>query len=148
MAREDADDRSIADLIKQLSEQTQTLVRDEIRLAMLELRDKAKKAGVGAGLFGASGLIALFGVATLIAAVVLALATFLEAWLAALIVAVVLLAVAGLLALTGKREIQEASPPIPEEAMQSTKEDVEAVKAHVARRADADAQPRTGTVRR
>jgi len=145
MAGEDPNDRSVAELLKQLSEQTQTLVRDEIQLALLELKDKGKKAGLGAGLFGASGMIALFGVATLIAALVLALATAVDAWLAALIVAVVLLGLAGLLALTGKREIEEAIPPVPQEALASTKDDVEVVKEHVAHRSDPDAHRRTET---
>jgi uncharacterized protein YacL len=148
MSRAEPDDRSTADLIKQLSEQTQTLVRDEIQLAMLELRDKGRKAGIGAGLFGAGGLIALYGVGTLIVAVVLVLATFLDAWLAALIVAVALLALAGVLALTGKREIGEAGPLLPQEAVQSTKQDVETVKQHAAQRADSNAGPGTGTVHR
>lgn len=145
MAGEDPNDRSVAELLKQLSQQTQTLVRDEIQLALLELKDKGKKAGLGAGLFGASGMIALFGVATLIAALVLALATAVDAWLAALIVAVVLLALAGLLALTGKREIEEAIPPVPQEALASTKDDVEVVKEHVAHRSDPDAHRPTET---
>jgi len=145
MAGEAPNDRSVAELLKQLSQQTQTLVRDEIQLALLELKDKGKKAGLGAGLFGASGMIALFGVATLIAALVLALATAVDAWLAALIVAVVLLALAGLLALTGKREIEEAIPPVPQEALASTKDDVEAVKEHVAHRSDPDAHRPTET---
>ncbi|CAN5566306.1 phage holin family protein [soil metagenome] len=143
MAHED--DRSVAELLKQLSEQTQTLVRDEIQLALLELKDRGKKAGIGAGLFGASGMIALFGVATLIAAVVLALATAVDAWLAALIVAVVLLGTAAVLALTGKRELEGATPPLPQEAIDSTKEDVEAVKEHVAHRGDPDAGRRSET---
>jgi len=133
---DDPNERSVSDLLQRLSEQTQTLVRDEIRLAMLELQDKGKRAGIGAGLFGASGLIALFGVATLIATFVLLLATAMEAWLAALIVAVVLLAGAGLLALGGKKEIEQAMPPAPEEAIESTKRDVDAVKEHVGHRSD------------
>ena len=132
----DPDDRSIAELLKQLTEQTRTLVRDEIRLATLELKDKGKKAGVGAGLLGASGMVTLYGVGTLIAALVLVLATAMDAWLAALIVAVVLFAVAAVLALTGKREIEHAGPPVPEEAMASTKQDVASVKEHVAHRGD------------
>lgn len=136
MGRQDVDDRSIADLIKQLSEQTQTLVRDEIQLALLELKDKGKKAGIGAGLFGASGMVALFGVATLVAALVLVLATAVDAWLAAMIVAVALLGLAGLLALTGKHEIDAATPPLPGEAIESTKQDVKTVKEHVAHRSD------------
>ncbi|MDQ3677202.1 MAG: phage holin family protein [Actinomycetota bacterium] len=136
MAHEDLNDRSISDLLQRLSQQTQTLVRDEIRLALLELQDKGKRAGLGAGLFGASGLIALFGVATLIAAAVLLLATAIEAWLAALIVAVALLGAAGLLALGGKKEIEQAIPPAPTEAIESTKDDVEAVKEHVGHRSE------------
>lgn len=136
MAYEDPKDRSVSDLLQQLSQQTQTLVRDEMRLALLELQDKGKRAGIGAGLFGASGLIALFGVGTLIAAIVLVLATAVDAWLAALIVSVGLLGIAGLLALGGKKEIQQAIPPAPTEAIESTKQDVETVKEHVAHRND------------
>jgi uncharacterized membrane protein YqjE len=136
MGHEDLNDRSISELLQRLSQQTQTLVRDEIRLALLELQDKGKRAGIGAGLFGAGGLVALFGVATLIAAIVLLLATAVAAWLAALIVAVVLLGGAGLLALGGKKEIEQAIPPAPEQAIESTKRDVEAVKEHVAHRSD------------
>lgn len=136
MAHEDLNDQSVSDLLQRLSQQTQTLVRDEIRLALLELQDKGKRAGIGAGLFVASGLIALFGVGTLIAAIVLLLATAVEAWLAALIVAVVLLAGAGLLALGGKKELEQAIPPAPTEAIESTKHDVEAVKEHVGHRSD------------
>lgn len=140
MAHEDVDERSVSELLQRLSQQTQTLVRDEIRLALLELQDKGKRAGIGAGLFGASGLVALFGVATLIAAIVLLLATALEAWLAALIVAVGLLTIAGLLALGGKQEIDQATPPVPEQAIESTKDDVDAVKEHVAHRSEHRAQ--------
>jgi len=144
----DPDDRSIAELLKQLTEQTRTLVRDEIRLATLELKDKGKKAGVGAGLFGASGMVTLYGVGTLIAALVLVLATAMHAWLAALIVAVVLFAVAAVLALTGKREIEHAGPPVPEGAMASTKQDVASVKEHVAHRGDRNDHRPTETVQR
>jgi len=144
----DPDDRSIAELLKQLTEQTRTLVRDEIRLATLELKDKGKKAGVGAGLLGASGMVTLYGVGTLIAALVLVLATAMDAWLAALIVAVVLFAVAAVLALTGKREIEHAGPPVPEEAMASTKQDVASVKEHVAHRGDPNDHRPTETMHR
>lgn len=136
MGHEDLNEQSVSDLLHRLSQQTQTLVRDEIRLALLELQDKGKRAGIGAGLFGAGGLIALFGIGTLIAAIVLLLATAVEAWLAALIVAAVLLAGAGLLALGGKKEIEQAIPPAPTEAIESTKHDVEAVKEHVGHRSD------------
>jgi uncharacterized membrane protein YqjE len=136
MAYDDSSDRSVSELLQQLSQQTQTLVRDELRRALLELQDKGKRAGIGAGLFGAGGLIALFGVGTLIAAIVLLVATAVDAWLAALIVSVGLLGVAGLLALGGKKEIQQAIPPAPTQAIESTKQDVETVKEHVAHRND------------
>jgi len=128
-ASTDPRDESLGDLVKQLSEQTSTLVRQEMRLAQVELQEKGKKAGIGAGMFGASGLVAFFGAATLIAAAVLALSTGLEPWLSALIVGVVLLIVAGVAALLGKKQIEQATPAAPEQAIQSVKRDVDTVKA-------------------
>jgi hypothetical protein len=119
-----ADDRPLAELMRDLSQQSTELIRQEIELAKAELRAKGKSAGVGAGMFGAAGLIALFGVGALTACLVLALATAMDAWLAALIVAVVYLAAAGVAALVGKGKVQEATPPAPEQAIASTKEDV------------------------
>ncbi len=124
-----ATDESVSDLVKQLSEQTSTLVRQEMRLAQAELQEKGKKAGIGAGMFGASGLVAFFGAATLIAAAVLALATAVDTWLAAVIVGVVLLVVAGGAALMGKKQVEQATPPAPEQAIESVKRDVDTVKA-------------------
>ena len=126
-------DQSVGDLVKQLSEQTATLVRQEMKLAQTELQEKGKKAGIGAGMFGASGLVAFFGAACLIAAAVLALATAVDSWLAALIVGVVLLAAAGVAALMGKKQIEEATPPAPEGAMRSVKRDVDTVKRRARR---------------
>jgi uncharacterized membrane protein YqjE len=126
-------DQSVSDLVKQLSEQTATLVRQEMRLAQTELQEKGKKAGIGAGMFGAGGLVAFFGAATLIAAAVLALATAVDPWLAAVIVGVVLLAVAGGAAMMGKKQIEEATPPAPETAMRSVKRDVDTVKRRARR---------------
>ena len=120
-----ADDRPLAELMRDLSQQSTELIRQEIELAKAELRAKGKSAGVGAGMFGAAGLIALFGVGALTACLVLALATAMDAWLAALIVAVVYLAAAGIAALVGKGKVQEATPPAPEQAIASTKEDVQ-----------------------
>jgi len=119
-----SDDRALADLMRDLSQQSTELIRQEIELAKAELRAKGKSAGVGAGMFGAAGLIAVFGVGALTACVVLALATAVDAWLAALIVAVVYLAAAGVAALVGRGKVQEATPPAPEQAIASTKEDV------------------------
>jgi uncharacterized membrane protein YqjE len=127
------DDRAVADLIKDLSEQTSTLIRKEMELARAELTEKGKRAGVGAGLFGGSGVVALYGVGALIAALILLLATALEPWLAALIVAVVLFAIAGVLALTGKKQVEQATPPMPEQAIESTQRDVETVKGRAGR---------------
>jgi uncharacterized membrane protein YqjE len=123
----------IGDLVKQLSEQTSTLVRKELQLAQLEMTEKGKRAGIGAGLFGGAGLIALFGAGTLIAAIVMLLATAIDAWLAGLIVAVALFAVAGIAALMGKKQVEQATPPAPEQAIQSTKRDVEEIKGRAAR---------------
>ena len=123
----------LGELVKQLSEQTSTLVRKELKLAQLEMQEKGKRAGVGAGLFGGAGLVALFGAGTLIAAVVLLLATALAPWLAALIVAVVLLAAAGVAALMGKKQVEQAVPPAPEQAIQSTKRDVDEAKGRAGR---------------
>jgi uncharacterized membrane protein YqjE len=124
----DARDRPIAELMKDLSDQTTTLVRKELELAKAELAEKGKRAGVGAGMFGAAGLLGVFAFGALTACIVLALATAITAWLAALIVAVVYGAIAAVLALRGKTQVRRATPPIPEQAVDSTKEDVEWVK--------------------
>ena len=120
-----SDDRALADLMRDLSQQSTELIRQEIELAKAELRQKGKAAGIGAGMFGAAGLIALFAVGALTACLILALATAMDAWLAALVVAVVYLAAAGVAALVGKGKMQEATPPAPEQAIESTKEDVQ-----------------------
>ena len=129
-------DRSTAELLGQLSQQTGDLVRQEMELAKAELRVKGKAAGLGAGMFGGAGLAALYAVGALTACVILALAIVVDAWVAALIVGVVYAAVAGVLALTGKKKVEQATPPVPEQAIESTKEDVEWTKqrAQAARR--------------
>jgi len=117
-------DQPVADLIKQLTEQTKTLVSQEIELAKAELGEKGRKAGLGAGMFGVAGLFGVFAFAVLTACVVLALATAMEAWLAALIVALLYGALAGGLALSAKKKVQEAVPPVPEQTVDTVKEDV------------------------
>jgi len=134
VARQEATEQSLNELVRRLSSQTASLVRKEIRLAQLELQEKGKRAGIGAGMFGGSGLVALYGVGALIAAAILALATAVTPWLAALIVAVVFFAVAGVLALTGKQQVQQATPPAPEAAIESVQADVDAVKERAGRR--------------
>jgi MFS family permease len=128
-----ATDQSLSELVQQVSNQTATLVRKEIRLAQLELQEKGKRAGIGAGMFGGSGVVAMYGFGALIAAAILALATAVAAWLSALIVAVVLIAVAGVLALTGKQQVQQATPPKPEAAMDSVQSDIDEVKGRAKR---------------
>jgi hypothetical protein len=119
---------STGDLVKQLSEQVSVLVRDELKLARLEMTAKGKQAGLGAGMLGGSGLIALYGVACLLACAVIAISGVVAAWLAALIVGVALLAVSGSVALLGKARLQRATPPVPEQAVGSVKADVEEIK--------------------
>ena len=120
---------SVAELIKQLSEQSSRLARQEVELAKAELAIKGKRAGIGAGMFGGAGVFGFYGLGALIAAAVLALATAVAAWLAALIVAAVLAAVAAVLALQGKSKVAQATPPVPEQAAESVKEDVQWAKS-------------------
>src|SRR4051794_24271831 len=122
---EELRDRPIGDLLKQLSEQTTSLVRQELELAKAEVSEKGKKAGMGAGMFGGAGVSALLGLGALTAALIAALDTGMATWLAALIAGVLWLAVAGVLALQGKNKVQEATPPVPEQATESVKEDVQ-----------------------
>ena len=119
------DDRPVAELLKDLSEQTSAPVRKEMELAKAELTEKGKRAGIGAGMFGGAGLFGFFAFAALTACFVLALAEAVDPWLAALIVAAVYGAVAGVLALTGKSQVEKATPPVPEQAKDSVREDVE-----------------------
>jgi uncharacterized membrane protein YqjE len=115
----------VAELLKRLSEQTSTLVRQELDLAKAELTVKGKRAGQGAGMFGGAGMVGLYALGALTATIILALATAMDAWLAALIVTVVYAAIAGVLALIGKGKVQQATPPVPEQTVDSVKEDVQ-----------------------
>lgn len=122
------DTRSIAELVSDLTEQSSALARKEVELAKAEVAAKGKQLGIGAGAFGAAGVVGLYALGALVAAAILALATAVDAWLAALIVAIVLGAAAGVMALVGKRRIEAGSPPVPEHAITSTKQDIEAAK--------------------
>jgi MFS family permease len=124
-------EQSVAELTRQLTDQTTRLVRAEVELAKAELAAKGKRAGIGAGMFGGAGVVGLYALGALTAAAILALSTAMAGWLAALIVAVIYAAVAGVLALTGKSQVQSATPPVPEGAVQSVKEDVEWTKQRV-----------------
>ncbi len=119
------DDRPLPELMKTLADQTATLVRQEIDLAKAEFSEKGKKAGQGAGMFGGAGVVGFLALAALTAAAILGLATALPDWLAALIVGLVYAGVAGVLALQGRNKVQEAGPPIPEQTVDTVKEDVE-----------------------
>ena len=127
-AQAEARERPTSDLLRELSDQTTQLVRKEIELAKVELTEKGKKAGIGAGMFGGAGALGFYALGVFTACLILVLATAVACWLAALIVAVVYGAVAGVLALTGKKKVTEATPPVPEQAVDSTKEDVRWVK--------------------
>jgi uncharacterized membrane protein YqjE len=118
----------IGALVHRLSEQIPELVRSELRLAQAELTEKGKRAGLGIGMFSAAGLLAFLGISTLVATAVLGLAHLVPDWVAALIVAVVLFAGAGVVALVGKKEVAQATPPAPERAMAGVREDVATVK--------------------
>lgn len=118
---------STGELIAQLTSQTSRLVRDEMRLAQKEFQESVKHAGIGAGLFSVAGVLAVFGVATVIAAAVAALALALPVWAAALIVGAVLLAAGGIAALVGKKQVQEASP-VPQQTVANVKDDIQEVK--------------------
>jgi uncharacterized membrane protein YqjE len=129
--QEDLHDRPVGELLKELSQQTTTLVRKELDLAKAEMAEKGKQAGLGAGMFGGAGLFAVLALGALTACLIAALATGMDVWVAALIVAVVYAAVAGVLALLGKQKTREALPPAPEQAIESTKEDVQWAKTRV-----------------
>ena len=123
--RTQLEDRPIGDLVRQLSDQTTTLVRQEIELAKAEMTAKGKQVGIGAGAFGGAGVFGLYAVGAITACLILALSTAVAGWLAALIVGIVYAAIAGVLALIGKKKTQAGAPPVPERAISSTKEDVE-----------------------
>ena len=121
-------DPTLGALVNQLTTQVPDLIRSELRLAQAEMAEKGKRAGLGIGMFSAAGLLAFLGLATLVATAVLALALVVDPWLAALIVAVVLFAGAGLFAVMGKSQVDEATPVAPERAVEGVKEDIATVK--------------------
>ena len=124
----EAAETSTGDLVKNLSEQVSRLIRDELKLAEYEMTAKAKRAGRGAGMFGGSGLLALYGIACFLAAAIIGLALVVPAWAAALIVGGALLIVAGIAAMLGKSQFGRATPAVPEQTVQSVKADVEEIK--------------------
>jgi len=130
-APNDLREQPMGELFKQLSDDLSTLVRQELKLAQVEMTEKGKKAGIGIGMFGGAGIVALLALGTLTACLVGALATGMDVWLAALIVTVMYGAVAGALALVGKNRVTEATPPVPEQTVESLKEDVQWAKTQL-----------------
>jgi hypothetical protein len=121
----DLRERPLGELLKQLSEETTRLVHQELELAKAELAQKGRQAGLGAGLFGAAGAVGLLAAAALTACFILALNAVTPAWLAALIVAVVYAAAAAVLAMRGREQVKRAVPPVPEQTIETVKEDVQ-----------------------
>jgi uncharacterized membrane protein YqjE len=121
-------DPTLGALVHDLTTQVPELIRSEMRLAQAEVAEKGKRVGIGIGMFSAAGLLGFFGLAALLTTIVLVLDLWMPAWVAALIVTVVLFAVTGILALQGKNKVQEAQPPVPERAVEGVKEDIATVK--------------------
>jgi uncharacterized membrane protein YqjE len=121
-------DRSTGELVKRLTEQTSTLARQEVRLAQLELQEKARHAGLGAGMFGGAGIVAVYALGALIAGAIILVGTAVAPWLAAVIVAAALALIAGAMALAGRRQVRQATPAAPERALESVKQDLGTLK--------------------
>jgi len=115
-------------LVRQLPGQVSRLIRDEIRAAQMELTEKLKAAGIGVGLLVGGAVLALFAFGALIAAAILGLAEVLAPWLSALIVGIVLLLIAGVLALLGRNRLKTGMPPLPQDSIESVKADIRTVK--------------------
>jgi len=126
-------EHSTGELVKMVTEQVSVLVRDELKLAQLEMTTKGKQAGKGMGMLGGGGLIALYGVACLIACVIIAISHSLQAWLSALIVGAALLLIAAVLAVLGRSHVRKATPPMPTQAVDSVKTDVAEIRERVHR---------------
>ncbi len=124
----DGQEHSTGELVKMMTEQVSALIRAELRLAQLEMASKGNQAALGAGMFGASGVVAIYGVGCLLACAIIAISGVVAAWLAALIVGAALLAAAGCAALLGRRRLQKAAPPVPEQAVADVKADIEEIK--------------------
>jgi hypothetical protein len=127
----DKHEQPLGELFRELSQDLTTLVRREMDLAKAELAQKGRRAGIGAGLFGGAGVVGLGAFGALTACFILALAHAMPAWLAALVVTVVYAAVAGLLALQGRTKVQQATPPVPEQTVETVKEDVQWAKTQL-----------------
>jgi uncharacterized membrane protein YqjE len=124
-------EQPMGELFKQLSDDLSTLVRQELKLAQVEMTEKGKRAGVGIGMFGGAGIVALLALGAFTTCLIAALSTGMEVWIAALIVTVIYVAVTGLLALNGRDRVSEATPPLPEQTIQTVKEDAQWAKTQL-----------------
>lgn len=124
MASVETDGRSTGELVRDLSRQVSTLARQEIELAKAEMAEKGRELGLGAGLLAGAAVAALLALGTLTAFVVLALDGAMPAWLAALLVALAWGVIAAALAAIGKQKLEQAGPPVPQETVDSVKEDI------------------------
>jgi uncharacterized membrane protein YqjE len=130
-SQRDGSDQSLAELVKSLSEQSSQLVRDEMRLAAAELKQKGKRAGAGAGLFGGAAVLGLYAGGALVTCLIAALGKGMDLWAAALIVSGGLFALAALAGLLAKRQVAQALPPAPQRALDGLHRDVATVKEHL-----------------
>lgn len=135
---------SFGELAKGVSRDITTLVRQELELARAEMRDKAKTAGPGLGMFGGAGVFALAALGALTAFLILLLDLAMPAWAAALIVTALWAAVAGVLYVTGRERVKEAGKPVPEQTVETMREDVDFAK-EMLRSSGRDAAERTAT---
>ena len=126
-------DESVAELVKRAASQTVDLVRKEMQLGQVELKDKGRRAGKGVGLLGGAALIAVYGGGALVAAAVLGLAAAVDPWLSALIIGIALLVIAAIVGLVGRKTTTDALPPKPEQTMASVHDDVEHLKEQTSR---------------
>lgn len=122
---EELRDRSLGELFGKLSTETSTLIRQEMALARAEMVEQGREAGKGAGLLGGAGVVGLLSAGAITAGLILLLDLLMASWLAALIVGVLLGAIAAVLALQGRDRVQKAAPPVPEQTVDTVKEDVE-----------------------
>ena len=125
------DERTLGQLVGEISETGARLVRAEIELLKAELTGRAQKIGIGAGLLAAAGVLALYFLGAAIATAIIALALVVDLWLAALIVTVLLLLVVAVLALIGIRSVKKGTPPSTIRAIETVQEDIDAIKTGI-----------------
>ena len=118
----------VSELVQRASQQLTELVRGELRLAQAEMKEKGKRYGKGGGLFGGAGVVGLLTLQALVATVIAALAVPLPVWAAALIVTAVLGVIAAVMAMSGKKQVDQAAPPTPEQTIENVKADLAEIK--------------------